>query len=144
MSNYDRKHPPHRGVEIKQISYSDLLHLVNLCPYLRYALQSGGGIGTSALDFLNTLRKRPPAVGVWHPDSFVNSLQMKLSCITSKFKARLPRYSVLGRALTLTIPVPDHMDSIGKHRSSSSSGIPHLGLNRYNLSSSKVYIMAHR
>ena len=43
-------------VEVLKLNkYSDLLDRVNLCPFV---LQSGRGIGTSALDFLNTLRKR--------------------------------------------------------------------------------------
>ena len=30
----------------------------------------GLGLGLLGLSQHNTLRKRPPAVGVWHPDSF--------------------------------------------------------------------------
>ena len=51
-----------------------------------FQLKSSG-----ALQFLNGMRHQPPAVGVWHPDSFVDSLVRKVSSIALKAKVKLMR-----------------------------------------------------
>ena len=91
---------------VKINKYSNLLKSNQFCPFvlqssggignralqfLKFVLQSSGGIGNRALQFLNGMRHQPPAVGVWHPDSFVDSLVRKASSIALKAKVKLMR-----------------------------------------------------
>ena len=73
-------------------------------------VQSLGGMVTRALQFLNGLRHQPPAVGVWHPDSFVDSLVRKVSSIALKAKVKLMRRWM---CLALKIPSKSELNKIG-------------------------------